>query len=218
MVENMKKIILVVILFGFMVSLTSCAYQNKQQKGTAVGAGVGAAAGAVIGQAIGRDTESTLLGAAIGAAVGGLAGNQIGAYMDRQEQALREALAASEAASIQRNQDVLTATFQSDVYFKFDSAILLPGGQREMDRVASVLNQYPRTTISVEGHTDAIGPEEYNLQLSERRARAVADALAQRNVYPDRISTVGFGESQLISSDPATNRRVNIVIEPIRRG
>jgi outer membrane protein OmpA-like peptidoglycan-associated protein len=218
MVERMKKITLAIILFGFVVSLTSCAYQNKQQKGTAVGAGVGAAAGAVIGQAIGRDTESTLLGAAIGAAVGGLAGNQIGAYMDRQEQALRDALAASEAASIQRNQDVLTATFKSDVYFKFDSATLLPGGQREMDRVASVLNQYPQTTIRVEGHTDATGTEEYNLQLSERRARAVADALVQRNVYPERISTVGFGESQLISSDPATNRRVNIVIEPIRRG
>ncbi len=218
MIENMKKVILSGLLFVFLISLTSCAYQNKQQKGTAVGAGVGAAAGAVIGQAIGRDTESTLLGAAIGAAVGGLAGNQIGAYMDRQEQALRDALAASEAASIQREQDVLTATFKSDTYFKFDSATLLSGGQREMDRVAAVLNQYPQTTIRVEGHTDATGSEEYNLQLSQRRARAVADALVQRNVYPERITTVGLGESQLISSDPATNRRVNIVIEPIRRG
>lgn len=218
MLELIKKIIVAAVLLGVVTALPSCAYQSKQQKGTAVGAGVGAATGAVIGQAIGRNTESTLLGAAIGAAVGGLAGNQIGAYMDRQEKALRDALAASEAASIQREQDVLTATFKSDVYFKFDSATLLPGGQREMDRVASVLNQYPQTTIRVEGHTDSTGPEEYNLQLSERRARAVADALVQRNVYADRITTVGYGESQPISSDPTANRRVNIVIEPIRRG
>ncbi len=216
--KQVKKILAVIVVVGFALSLTSCAYQNKQQKGTAVGAGVGAAAGAVIGQAIGHDTQSTLWGAAIGAAVGGLAGNQIGAYMDRQEQALRDALAASEAASIRRNQEVLTATFKSDVYFGFDSATLLPGGQQEMDRVARVLNQYYQTTIRIEGHTDASGPEEYNLKLSKRRAQAVADALVQRNVHPDRITTVGFGESQPISSDPATNRRVNIVIEPIRQG
>lgn len=209
--------------------LTSCAMQTQQQKGTAVGAGVGAIAGAALGQAIGRNHQSTLLGAAIGAAVGGLAGNQIGVYMDRQEQELRNALAASaassaatsaaaEAASVQREADVLTATFKSDVFFKVDSAVLLPGALVEMDRVANVLNRYPQTTIRVEGHTDATGQADHNQALSERRAKAVADALFQRNVSPDRISTVGYGESQPISSDNAMNRRVNIVITPIRQG
>lgn len=224
--KNLNKLVIVCCIF---VTLTSCATQTKQQKGTAVGAGVGAIAGAALGQAIGRDRQATLWGAAIGAAVGGLAGNQIGAYMDRQEQELRNALAASaatsaasaaaaESASIQREADVLTATFKSDVFFKVDSAVLLPGAQDEMDRVADVLNRYPQTTIRVEGHTDATGRDDHNLALSERRAKAVADALYQRNVSPDRISTIGYGESRPISSDNAMNRRVNIVITPIRQG
>ena len=215
----MKKIVSVsVVCVMVAVTVSGCAYQNKQQRGTAVGAGVGAAAGAIVGQAAGKSTEATLWGAAIGALVGGIAGNQIGAYMDRQEVALRNALAASEAASIQREQDVLTATFKSDVFFKFDSADLLPGGIDEVSRVAGVLNSYPRTKIRVEGHTDSAGTEAYNQDLSERRARSVAAALVQQGVQPVRIKTIGFGESRPVSSDPAANRRVRIVIEPVQQG
>lgn len=158
----MKKNKMLIVVCGTFLFLSSCANQTKQQKGTAVGVGVGTIAGAALGQAIGRDRQATLWGAAIGAAVGGIAGNQIGAYMDRQEQELRNAIAASaastaaaEQASVQREADVLTATFKSDVFFKVDSAVLLPGALVEMDRVADVLNRYPQTTIRVEGHTDA---------------------------------------------------------------
>jgi len=197
------------------LTLGACAYQNKQQKGTAVGALVGAAAGALVGQAAGHDTESTLKGAAIGAAVGGIAGNQIGAYMDRQEAALRQAMAASQAASIQREQNILTATFKGDVFFDYDSATILAGGYADINNLANVLNQYPQTTIRVEGHTDTQGSEEYNQKLSERRAQAVATALIQQGVMQSRITTIGYGESQPISSDHAMNRRVKVVIEPV---
>jgi outer membrane protein OmpA-like peptidoglycan-associated protein len=193
----------------------ACAYQNQQQKGTAVGAGLGAVAGAIVGQATGGDTEATLLGAAIGATVGGIAGNQIGAYMDRQEAALRNAMAASQAASIQREQNILTATFKGDVFFEYDSATLLPGAHTEISNLARVLNQYPQTMIRVEGHTDTQGSETYNQALSERRAQAVTAALAQQGVAQTRIRTVGYGESQPVSSDHAANRRVKVVIEPV---
>jgi outer membrane protein OmpA-like peptidoglycan-associated protein len=168
-----------------------------------------------VGQATGRDSESTLLGAAIGATVGGIAGNQIGAYVDRQEAALRNAMAASHAASVQREQDVLTTTFKGDVFFAFDSDRLLPGAYTEISRLAGVLNQYPQTMIRVEGHTDATGAREYNQDLSERRARAVTAALVQQGVDESRIITVGYGESQLISANDAMNRRVQVVIEPM---
>ncbi len=214
----MKKIMLVIIVLSVFLAMTSCANRTKQQRGTTLGAVIGAAAGATLGQAIGGDTEATLLGAAIGGAVGGLAGNQIGAYMDRQEQELRDALAASEIASIRREQDVLTATFKNDFFFKLNSAVLLPGAQQEMARVADILNRDPQTMIRVEGHTDITGPESYNQALSEDRAQAVAEGLAQRNVNSQRINTLGFGESQAISSNHAMNRRVNIVIIPIRQG
>jgi outer membrane protein OmpA-like peptidoglycan-associated protein len=135
--------------------------------------------------------------------------------MDRQEQELRAVMAASEAANIQRTQDVLTATFKSEVFFDFDSASLKPGGFAEIGRVSGVLNKYPQTTIRVEGHTDSKGSETYNQTLSERRAGAVKNALVQQGVDGMRIIPIGFGESQPISSNDAVNRRVNIVIIPM---
>jgi outer membrane protein OmpA-like peptidoglycan-associated protein len=210
-----KKYISIGIALCLVLTLGACAYQNQQQKGTALGAGLGAVAGAIVGQAAGGDTDATLLGAAIGATVGGIAGNQIGAYMDRQEAALRNAMAASQAASIQREQNILTATFKGDVFFGYDSATLLPGGITEVNNLARVLNQYPQTMIRVEGHTDTQGSETYNQTLSERRAQAVTAALVQQGVAQSRIRTVGYGESQPISSDHAMNRRVEVVIEPV---
>jgi outer membrane protein OmpA-like peptidoglycan-associated protein len=214
----MKRTIKILVSLILVTFMFSCAGPTQQERGTKTGALLGAAAGALLGQAIGRNTTATILGAGIGAAVGGISGNQIGAYMDRQEQELRAAMAQSEAASIQRTQNVLTATFKSEVMFDFDSSTLKPGAYQEMDRVARILNKYSQTTIRVEGHTDSKGSEAYNQTLSEKRAMAVKNALVQRGVDPLRIQTVGYGESQPISSNDAVNRRVSIVIIPIEAG
>lgn len=208
-----KKMIVISLILLTLIS--ACAGTTHKESKSKTGVLIGTAGGAVLGQVIGRNTESTIIGAGIGAVLGGLAGHQIGSYMDQQEQALRDAMATSEAVNIQRTQDVLTATFKSDIFFDFDSSLLKPGAYAEIGRVANVLNQYPQTTIRVEGHTDATGPEDYNLNLSERRAESVKNALVQRGVDPRRIQTVGFGESQPISSSAAVNRRVSIVITPI---
>jgi len=227
---EMKKTVSLFCVLCIGMALFSCAGATREQKGTGIGAGVGAGVGAILGQAIGRSTEATVLGAAVGAVVGGIAGNRVGAYMDRQEKELRDAVAASQAAdaqktneavasaqtaSVQRTRDVLTATFRSEVFFDFDSAVIKPGGYDELHRVADVLNKYPETTITVEGYTDTKGTAAYNQQLSERRAQTVKDALIQMGVAPNRIQAVGYGMSRPISSDDALNRRVNIVITPI---
>lgn len=197
--------------------ITACAgTATNQQRKTQEGALVGAGVGAILGQVIGGDTEGTLIGAGIGAALGGIAGNQIGAYMDQQEAALRNVTAASHAASVTRSQNVLTATFKSNMFFDTNSDVLKPGAYSELDRISRVLRDYPQTRIRVEGHTDSKGSAEYNQQLSERRAQSVANALIQRGVDPMRMETIGFGESQPISSSDADNRRVNIVIIPIQ--
>ncbi len=216
--ETMKKYAAIVTISIFLISLLGCATPpTRQQQGTAVGTGVGAAVGAGLGQAIGGNTEATLLGAGIGALLGGLAGNQIAAYMDRQEQELREAVARSEAVNVQRDQNVLTATFKGDLLFDTDSAAINPGGYQEIDRVARVLQDFPQTLIRVEGHTDVRGSEEYNQKLSERRAESVKNALVQQGVDPRRIQTVGFGESMPLSSQHNLNRRVSVVIVPIQQ-
>jgi outer membrane protein OmpA-like peptidoglycan-associated protein len=82
----------------------------------------------------------------------------------------------------------------------------------------SVLRKYNQTQIEVAGHTDTTGSEEYNQQLSVRRADAVKNALIQQGINPARIVAIGYGESQPISSDNAMNRRVEIVIIPVTSG
>ena len=212
----MKKYYKIIIAGLLAVFIASCAGTTNTEIKTKEGALVGAGVGAILGQAIGHNSQGTLVGAGIGAALGGLGGSQVGAYMDRQQAALNNAVAASDAASIRRSQDVLTATFKSDFLFNFNSFTLKPGAYPELDRVARILKQYPQTRIRVEGHTDSRGTAEYNMKLSQRRADAVANALIQRGVDPVRITTIGFGESQPVSSNAAANRRVEIKITPIR--
>jgi outer membrane protein OmpA-like peptidoglycan-associated protein len=114
--------------------------------------------------------------------------------------------------SLRNTEQMLTATFKSDVFFDVNSSVLKPGGYAELDRVAHVLNQYPQTMIRVEGHTDQTGSEQYNLQLSERRSNAVKNALIQKGVDPARVSAIGMGMCCPVSSDNAANRRVSMVL------
>jgi len=210
----MKKIFSVLVILLFVLGCATAG--PKQQQGTVIGGAVGAAGGAAIGHAYGG-TEGAIIGGLIGAMVGGFAGSEMGAYMDKQEAALNNALASSVAAnqaSIQRSQDVLVATFKGDVFFDFNSAVVKPGGQAELYRVANVLKQYPQTRVQVQGFTDSYGSEEYNLNLSQRRAEAVKAQLIQMGINASRITAIGFGESQPISNDPSKNRRVSIVLTP----
>lgn len=203
-----------------MATVTGCSQpMTRTQTGAAVGTGVGAAVGAGLGQAIGRDTESTLIGAAVGALAGGLTGGAIGNYMDKQENAMRQAVAAVDGASVQRNQNTLAVTFKSDILFPVNSAVLQPGANDEITRVAQVLTQYPATTITIAGHTDSTGSDALNQDLSERRANAVKSALAARGVAQARMTAIGFGESKPIADNSSEagrtiNRRVEITIVP----
>ncbi len=193
--------------------------ETKTGKGAVYGTAGGAAAGAIIGQAVSHDTKGTLIGTAIGAAVGGLAGTGIGRYMDNQEQALRSAMAHSNATSIQRTGDAISVTFKGDVLFPTGSSAIQPGAYVEIDRMAQVLQQYPETRIRIEGHTDSTGSEQTNLELSQRRAEAVKTALISRGIAPERVTALGYGESRPIASNATPegrqlNRRVEVFIEP----
>jgi outer membrane protein OmpA-like peptidoglycan-associated protein len=214
----MKRLLIPTLILTLLVS--ACAPpQNKQEQGTRVGVGAGAAGGALLGQLIGGDTKATLIGAGIGALVGGVAGNQIGKSMDEQEAAMRQQLAAVESANIQRNADMLAVTFKADALFDVNSFALKAGAMNEIQRVATVLNQYPQTSILVAGHTDSTGTEVYNQELSERRAMTVKNTLVGQGVSPNRIRTIGFGQGSPVADNSTEagrqlNRRVVITIQP----
>jgi outer membrane protein OmpA-like peptidoglycan-associated protein len=139
--------------------------------------------------------------------------------MDNQEKEMREALAASEAASVTREGNLLAVTFKSDVTFDTNSTVVKPGLQTEIKRVAVILNQYPKTLVRVEGHTDSVGSNDYNIGLSKRRAYAIERLLVQRGITENRIESVGFGESKPVATNSTEagrlkNRRVEIKIAP----
>jgi outer membrane protein OmpA-like peptidoglycan-associated protein len=208
------------IIFGLVLAiLCSCTPpQTRTQKGAVYGTTGGAAVGALVGELTGHSTKATLEGAAIGAAIGGLTGTGVGHYMDKQEQALRQAIAASQAADVERQGNILSVTLKSDFLFDVNSSVVKPGAYSEIDRLARVLNQYPATRIRVEGYTDNTGSEEYNLRLSQRRAEAVRQLLISKGISPDRITALGYGESKPRASNATPygrqlNRRVEIYIE-----
>lgn len=216
----MKQRLIIVIVLILSAGMWGCAGQGeKTRKGAGYGAAGGALIGAGLGQAIGRNTEGTLAGAAIGAAVGGAAGASVGKMMDRQEEEYRRALAASEASQVRREGNIIAITLKGDIVFDTDSAQVNPGLLSEIDRIADIMIQYPETRIRVEGHTDSRGSEEYNMELSRRRADAVKDLLVKRGVNPVRITIVPLGESlpRATNDTPAgrmLNRRVEIKVEP----
>ncbi|MBN2643894.1 MAG: OmpA family protein [Desulfuromonadaceae bacterium] len=208
------------MLCGLLFFLSACSEpMTRTQKGAAIGAASGVVAGALIGQAAGHDTRSTLIGAGIGAAVGTGAGAGIGYYMDRQEQAMREAYATVEGVNIAREGNILYVTFRSDNQFEVGSFNFNPSARQDIASLATILNQYPKTSILISGHTDSTGSEESNQVLSERRAAAVRNLLLASGVAAQRMTTVGFGESLPISDNQSEygrqlNRRVELKITP----
>ncbi len=82
-----------------------------------------------------------------------------------------------------------------DVLFDTGRATLKPGADLNMDRLAKALQDNPSTRVIIEGHTDSVGGEDYNLALSERRAEAVASALRTRGVPADRFEVKGLGKA-----------------------
>jgi len=186
--------------------------RSTRRDKTAKGAGIGAAAGAVLGAVIGEGKADRILaGAAIGAGIG--AG--VGGYMDRQE----EELAHIPGTSVERaSDDLLLVHFKSDVLFDIDSAILKEDARGPLEEAAQVFLEYSKTAIVVQGHTDSTGTEAHNLELSERRAKAVAAYLIDRGVDAARITSVGYGEGHPIESNDTAqgrslNRRVDLLLK-----
>ncbi len=105
-------------------------------------------------------------------------------------------------------------TFNS-VFFAFDKAILKPESFPELERVVQLMNDKPTLTIEVAGHTDNIGEQSYNQNLSERRADAVKKFLTSKGIDEGRVTIVGFGETKPIVSndDEKDGREINRRVE-----
>ncbi len=82
-----------------------------------------------------------------------------------------------------------------NIYYDFDKATLRPESKTALDEMVTLLNENPNVTIEMGAHTDRVGTEEYNIGLSERRAKSVVDYLVDAGIAPDRLSWKGYGKS-----------------------
>lgn len=196
--------------FLVVIFLVSCSSWNNTQKGGTIGAGTGAAVGGLFGSKKGKTGE----GAVIGAVIGGAVGAGIGVYMDKQAEELEKEM---KDAEIERVGEAIKVTFDSGILFGFDSYALTPASQETIMKFADILNEYPDTDITIEGHTDDRGAYEYNLDLSKKRAEAVNNYLKMQQVGSNRLVTNGYSFDRPIADNTteegrAKNRRVEILI------
>lgn len=195
---------------------------EKQTSKLAKGAGIGAAAGAVIGLISGDDSRERRKNALIGAGIGAIAGGSVGYYMDVQEAKLREKLAGT-GVSVTRDGNNIILNMPSNITFGVDSADISSAFYQILDSVTLVFNEYDKTLIEVMGHTDSTGSEQYNQQLSERRAQSVVNYFISREILTGRLEAYGYGEGYPVASNDtesgrAQNRRVEIALVPITQG
>jgi outer membrane protein OmpA-like peptidoglycan-associated protein len=206
----MRKLTILGLLLVLVIGSVGCSSWSRKQKGAAVGA----ATGAVVGGAIGHEAGNTAVGAILGAAIGGAAGAYIGSYMDKQAAEMEQDI---EGAQIERVGEGIKITFDSGLLFDVDKATLKPQSRENLAELATILNKYEDTDILLEGHTDATGSEEHNLDLSRLRAQSVANYLAGLEVNETRFTIMGYGEAQPIASNETAegrqdNRRVQVAI------
>jgi outer membrane protein OmpA-like peptidoglycan-associated protein len=206
--KQMRQVLILILSSTLIFS--SCASWNKTQKGAVIGTAAGGTMGAVIGRASGN----TAMGAIIGAAVGGATGAVIGNQMDKQAEEIKKTVPD---AKVERVGEGIVVEFNSNVLFAFDKSDLSADSKVNLQKLVTILDNYPDTDIEVQGHTDSKGSNSYNMSLSERRAKAVSGYLTDKDITTNRLTTKGFGETAPkyendTESDRAKNRRVEFLI------
>jgi outer membrane protein OmpA-like peptidoglycan-associated protein len=204
-----KSTIIISLLLATTLIVSGCNW-SKTATGAVIGTGGGAAIGAVVGKTLGN----TAAGAIAGAVVGGTVGAIIGQNMDRKARELEQEM---DGVTIQRVEEGIAVSFESGILFDFDSAILRPAAHENLRKLATILNRDNDTILLIVGHTDSRGDENYNLGLSERRARAASQYMVSQGLSSNRVQTVGRGESEAIADNETEagrqkNRRVEVAI------
>ena len=221
----MKKIFAAILLPVTCLLIVSGCESIKQTSNRDKGVAVGAASGAVIGGVLGNNVgngKNTALGAIIGAAVGGVAGGIIGNKMDRQAEKIKTEIPGAKVERIGEGIDVTFDENNPDgskagVYFETNKFDISSNSKLALDKLIKIFAEYPETNILIEGHTDNVGTDTYNMTLSQKRAMAVSEYLKNTGVAATRIITKWYGETQpKVANDSdankALNRRVQFVI------
>lgn len=192
-------------LAGLLPLAMSCAKRTDRDTGGPV---------ATNAEAVGRATGATVRSAITGATATGDAATMIARQMERQAQELAFELPG---ANVQRLGSGIVLTLPEGFLFAQESDQLTSASRDNLRRLATSIEQYPNTRIMIVGHSDTQGGSERNLDLSERRARAVANFLVEIGVNRARITALGRGDAEPIAMNDTDagrqwNRRLEIAI------
>jgi len=192
---------------------------NTQVSGTSKGAIAGGLIGAVIGAAT-APKEERAKRAIIGAGIGGVAGGGVGYYMDKQEKELRDELVGSGVQVERTEEGQIELIMPGNITFDVGSADVSQSFIPTLNSVAKVLKEYENTLVTISGHTDSSGSDQFNQLLSEQRATAVANIVLQQGIVVERVAAIGYGESTPIADNTtaegrAENRRDEITLDAI---
>jgi outer membrane protein OmpA-like peptidoglycan-associated protein len=161
---------------------------------------------------LGTKAPDTAAGEYLNHTVGGNAGAAIGYYMDKQAKKLRKKM---KEGKVERIGEGILITFDSTSTFAWGSYELTPQLKANLDEIAELLDDYENTEVIIEAHADSSGSSNKNLDLSEKRAIAVARYIESKDVDKYRMTTIGYGEDIPAVKKEAKihmNRRVEIVI------
>lgn len=142
--------------------------------------------------------------------------------LSKKEQLIAEADKMKKEAAQQKLLEMETKEQERQIILAFGkiefvtgTVNLVPGAAQGIDMLAAYLNKYKNKTVTLSGHTDSSGSAERNLELSQQRADYIRDVLISKGISPDRITAIGYGQTQPIASNSTSagrqkNRRIDI--------
>lgn len=211
--QYLKQTLTTLTMASLLTACTTNPYTGERQASKAAVYGGGAAV--VCGLIGAGESSKRARNAALGC---GAIGAGVGAYMDVQEAKLREQLEGT-GVRVVREGDNIRLVMPGNITFESDSDVLRGSFYSVLNSVSLVLAKYNDTTMRVSGHTDSTGSDQYNRELSQRRAQSVANYLSTQGVARERMFVQGMGESQHVADNStpegrAANRRVELYILP----
>ncbi len=206
--KSTNKLLLAALITTTTLGAVSCKSSNAVKGGA-----IGGAAGGVLGGVI-AGKGNTAVGVLIGSAIGGSAGAIIGNEMDKAAEELQRDL---EGATVERVGEGIKITFDSGLMFPVDKSELSAISKQNLTELAETLKKYEETNVLVEGHTDNTGADDYNMDLSRRRAYSVEDYLTENGIAKSRMEITAYGEMQPTATNDTEagrqqNRRVEVAI------
>ena len=134
------------------------------------------------------------------------------------EKAAEQTAALSSLGTVKAQDNKISLAYKEPIRFGHNSDVIEESSYSDLNATANVLKKYPNAKVTVHGYTDSLGDPKYNVDLSQRRAQAVANALVQRGVKAENVTAVGHGAANPVATNKTVvgrrmNRRVELDIE-----